>query len=351
MGAYDSVLAELKSKQKNNVVSEVESTKSPKLVNNQSEESLSINVYFLGSCHYAYKHPNAGKPFNNNKHVYFKEEKKNLNKEDGNFEVYFTFSGPTALDIKKPTIKSMTRLGIEVLKRFIDEKVEAYKTSKITVNIKGHSRGAIIAKNVYGELKQSYKLNKNIEFGTLSLFDPYAGPLNGYKKTYDNIDIDDADIAVVYSLTEGLYASPSKVKNAKIVIFTDCEHDKTKYIGRAIPTLTEKGTYYFDGNQEELRAITVGLKEEPEDPNQSYEEYIKDVYKKIDNHLKGKIKLINPENCWKVLERFSNIKSYRRKETFYGIIAKIEGCQDIVESYLKQKKQNRLLKSLGFNSK
>ena len=316
-------------------------------MNNQSEESPSINVYFLGSCHYAYKHPNAGTPFKGNKHVYHEEE----NEGTSNFKAYFTFSGPTALDIKKPTIKSMTRLGIEVLKRFIDEKVEAYKTLKITVNIKGHSRGAIIAKNVYGELKQSYKSNENIEFGTLSLFDPYAGPLNGYKKTYDNIDIDDADIAVVYSLTEGLYASPSKVKNAKIVIFTDCEHDKTKYIGRAIPTLTEKGTYYFDGNQEELRAITVGLKEEPEDPNQSYEEYIKDVYKKIDTHLKGKIKLINPENCWKVLERFSNIKSYRRKETFYGIIAKIEGCQDIVESYLKQKKQNRLLKSLGLNSK
>lgn len=341
MGAYDSVLAELKSKQKNNVNSEVENTK--------SQESLSINVYFLGSCHYAYKHPNAGTSFENNKHVYYKEE----NKKTSNFKAYFTFSGPTALDIKKPTIKSMTRLGIEVLKRFIDEKVEAYKTSKITVNIKGHSRGAIIAKNVYGELKQSYKSNENIEFGTLSLFDPYAGPLNGYKKSYDNIDIDDADIAVVYSLTEGLYASPSKVKNAKIVIFTDCEHDKTKYIGRAIPTLTEKGTYYFDGNQEDLRKITVGLKKRPEDldQNQNYEEYIKGVYEKIDNYVKGKIKIINSKNCMEVLKRFSDIKSYSRKETFYGIIDKIEGCKNIVENYLNQEKQNRLLKSLGFNSK
>ena len=270
MGAYDSVLAELKSKQKNNVNSEVESTKSQKPMNtqskestdsqtlkstnNQSEESHSINVYFLGSCHYASKHPNAGTSFKGNKHVYYKTE----NEGTSNFKAYLTFSGPTALDIKKPTIKSMTQLGIEVLKKFIDKN----KTSKITVNIKGHSRGAIIAKNVYGELKRNYNSNKNIEFGTLSLFDPYAGPLNGYKKTYDNIDIDDADIAVVYSLTEGLYASPSKVENAKIVIFTDCEHDKTKYIGRAIPTLKEKGTYYFDGNQNDLREITVKLKNE-----------------------------------------------------------------------------------------
>ena len=117
--------------------------------------------------------------------------------------------------------------------------------------------------------------------------------------------------------------------------------------------MTEKGTYYFDGNQEDLRKITVGLKKRPEDldQNQNYEEYIKGVYEKIDNYVKGKIKIINSKNCMKVLKRFSDIKSYSRKETFYGIIAKIEGCKNIVENYLNQEKQNRLLKSLGFNSK
>lgn len=89
MGAYKDVLAELESKQKNNVNSEVKSTKSKKPINTQSKEPANdqskkslptINVYFLGSCHYAYKHPNAGTPFNNNKHVYFKEKKKKRTK-------------------------------------------------------------------------------------------------------------------------------------------------------------------------------------------------------------------------------------------------------------------------------
>ena len=182
---------------------------------------------------------------------------------------------------------------------------------------------------------------KNIEFGTLALYDPYAGPLNGYKKSYDNIAIENANIAIVYSLTEGLYASPSKVANAKIVIFTDCEHDKTKYIGRNISTLN-KGIYWFSGTQEVLRGHTIKLK----DPKQDIEE----IYTEIDEYVNENRKPIDKDNCEKVLERFKDIKSYRRKFIFYKTIAQIDGCKNTVKKYLKDTKQNRLLKSLDFDS-
>lgn len=323
MSTWDGIINELKSKQKN--------------TDNKPQKPFIMNVYFLGSCHYAYKHPNAGQSYLNNKHVYKNES------VDGS-EVYFTFSGPTALDIKKPTIKSMTQLGIETLKSFIEKKLEYDDTLKIIINIKGHSRGAIIAKNVYEKLKKDYNSSKNVELKILSLLDPYAGPLNGYKKSYDDININNADIAVVYSLTEGLYASPSKVENAKIVIFTDCEHDKTKYIGRAIPDLEIGKVYWFKGYQDELRNNTVKLK----NINISEKE-IKYIYQKIDNYVKNNIEIIDSKNCMEVLKRFSDIKSYRRRDIFLKKIYNIKGCDKIVEEYLLNTNQKRLLKNLKAN--
>lgn len=298
-----------------------------------------ISAYFLGTDHKPGKEPNPGVPYKNDKEVYFKIGKSKEENEKTNF----IFTGPTKLDIFKPNIQSISQKGKSILSKYVEILIKN-KNNDVEIKIKGHSRGGIVAKIVYQKLKAYFGSNKQVKFGPLIVLDPYAGPLNRLAKSKDTIDdVADANVNAVYSLTEGLYASPATALNANIIIFTDCSHDKTKYIAMGITKLAF-GTYYFNGTQKELQEITNKLK-----LRTNTVEDIKLIKNKIKEYVQNNIKIIDsPIRCREALERFQKVATNRRKEIFYTRLAKINNCRYafLVELYLKEHKQSKLAQSI-----
>lgn len=301
----------------------------------QKNRTISLEINFLGSCHPAKKHPNSGVPYKNEKEVYINDMT--------NTKKYVTFSGPNMLDIGNLTIKSITKIGKRVLPEILEDLKKSNDAKQIEVTVKGHSRGALCAKEIYGYLKNIYRNDEIIKICYLNLFDPYAGPINRFNDLYKDIEFTNTHLGVVVSLSEKRFKSPPNINNANVIIFTDTEHDKTKYIGRIIPKLSN-GVYVFLGTQKDLRAITVKLK------TASDLKEITLIYKEIDNYVKKYTKPLNAKICKYVLELFSKIGSSKREYIFYKTVMGIEGCEEIVREYLSKRKKTSLMKKLGLKS-
>lgn len=310
------------------------------------DSTIILEVNFLGSCHPAKKHPNSGVPYKGEKEVYIRDM---TNKKKP--VIQLTFSGPNMLDTGNLTIKSITEKGKKILPKILNDLKKNKDAQCIEVNIIGHSRGALCAKEIYGYLKNIYGKDKVININRLSLFDPYAGPINRFKSLYKKIEFPDIDsdstshknsnnLGIVYSLSEKRFKSPPEMENAKVIIFTDVEHDKTKYIGRIIPKLSN-GIYVFLGTQNNLRAITNKLK------TASNSKEIIAIYKEIDKYVKKYTKPLNAKICKYVLELFSKIGSRTREYIFYKTVMGIEGCEEAVTEYLSKYKKTNLIKKLN----
>lgn len=310
------------------------------------DSTIVLEVNFLGSCHPAKKHPNSGVPYKGEKEVYIRDM---TNKKKP--VIQLTFSGPNMLDTGNLTIKSITEKGKKILPKILNDLKKNKDAQCIEVNIIGHSRGALCAKEIYGYLKNIYGKDKVININRLSLFDPYAGPINRFKSLYKKIEFPDIDsdstshknsnnLGIVYSLSEKRFKSPPEMENAKVIIFTDVEHDKTKYIGRIIPKLSN-GIYVFLGTQNNLRAITNKLK------TASNSKEILAIYKEIDKYVKKYTKPLNAKICKYVLELFSKIGSRTREYIFYKTVMGIEGCEEAVTEYLSKYKKTNLIKKFN----
>ncbi len=298
-----------------------------------------ISVYFLGTDHEAGHEPNSGTPYKNDKEVYFKQNNEKTN---------FVFTGPTKLDIFEPNIKSISQKGENVLGEYVEKLLEPRNDVKIKIKIKGHSRGGIVAKIVYQKLKAKFGKNSQVNFDSLIVLDPYAGPFNRLAKSKDTvddaIDVNENVVNAVYSLIERRFASPATALGAKTIIFTDCSHDKTKYIAAGITKL-EPGTYYFSGTPKKLKELTDKLKSCRKLPEKNRSEgvkkirkYVKDNIKKINNHI----------DCLSALKNFQKIATSRRKEIFYRRLAETDKCKYkfLVEKYLKDNRQANLAESI-----
>ena len=304
----------------------------------QKSKVINLEANFLGSCHPAKKHPNSGVPYKSEKEAYI-NDMTNTKKS----AIYLTFSGPSLLDIGSLTIKSITKVGKKVLIEILEDLKKRNKVERVEVTVKGHSRGALCAKEVYGYLKNIYRNDEVIKICCLNLFDPYAGPFNRFKSSYKNIEFPNTNLGVVYSLSEKRFKSPPNLINANVIIFTDTEHDKTKYIGRIIPNLP-KGVYVFLGTQKDLRAITIKLR------TASDLREVAAIYEEIDRYIRKHIKLLDSKNCEGVLKLFSKIGSSQRKYIFYKTLMEVDGCKEIVEKYLSERKEHALMKKLGLKS-
>lgn len=305
-------------------------------IENFSVNTIEIKVNFLGSGHYAYKTANAGKSYDGTKHIYEKDE---IIASDHKWEVQFTFSGPTALDIKEPTIKSVAAKGKKTLEDFLNIILKRKIPSKnISIHINGHSRGAIIAKNVYDYLKS--KFSSQIKFGKLELADPYAGPLNRLRKSVDEFQANGS--VVIYSLKEQLYRSPSQVLNAEIIIFTNTSHDKTYFLlsylnnhpelKAGVYTMFDGGAYYRQCQK--IKNCKTAVEEEKE-------------RKTLDQIIKAQLKqIVNEKDCETALNIFWKARiTSRRSELFYERLAKISPeCKTKVLDDL-QKRRKLILKN------
>ncbi len=300
---------------------------------------IDLEANFLGSCHPAKNHPNAGIPYKSEKQAYI-NDMTNTKKS----AIYVTFSGPNLFDVGSLTIKSITKIGKKVLSEILENLKKNGKAECVKVTLKGHSRGALCAKEVYSYLKNLYWNDSVIKICCLNLFDPYAGPFNRLNSSYKNIEFpENTNIGVVYSLSEKRFKSPPNLTNAKVVIFTDTEHDKTKYIGRIIPELPY-GVYVFLGTQKDLRAITIKLK------TASDLREVAAIYQEIDRYVKKYTKPLDSKICEYVLKLFSKIGSSQRKYIFYKTLMEVDGCKEIVKKYLSDHREYSLMKKLNLNT-
>ena len=299
---------------------------------------IDLEANFLGSCHPAKNHPNSGIPYKSEKQAYI-NDMTNTKKP----VIYLTFSGPNLLDVGSLTIKSITKIGKKVLSEILENLKKSGKAQCVKVTIKGHSRGAMCAKEVYGYLKNIYWNDPIIKICCLNLFDPYAGPFNRFNNSYKNVEFPDTNLGVVVSLSEKRFKSPPNLTNANIIIFTDTEHDKTKYIGRIIPNLSN-GVYVFLGTQKDLRAITIKLK------TASDLREVAAIYEEIDKYVKKYTKPLDSKICGYVLKLFSKIGSSQRKYIFYKTIMEVDGCEEIVKKYLSDHREYSLMKKLNLTT-
>ena len=205
--------------------------------NKSKNNVLILSMSFLGSGHEAKDTPNSGVP-TKNPNIYFLDK--------GNRKSY-TISGPSALNtpLEKRSISQSTKNSFIFFKDIISELLKSYIVIK--VKIKGHSRGGIIAKNVYENLKKYFSFTPKVDFIPPIYLDPYAGPLSrllsAFRKTKEK------DAVVVYTVNEWRFRSPMEVKQANIVIFTKVAHDRCQFIKP--PNGCTAGTFYFCDNDNE----------------------------------------------------------------------------------------------------
>lgn len=198
---------------------------------------LILSISFLGSGHKAKDSPNSGIP-TKNPNIYFLDKKNRKS---------YTVSGPTTLNTlaEKRSIARSTKDSFTFFEGVIEELLKTYIVIK--VKIKGHSRGGVIAKNVYEKLKKSFSSNPKVDFLPPIYLDPYAGPLSrllgSLRKTEEN------NAVVVYTVNEWRFRSPMEVEKAKIVIFTKVAHDRCQFLKP--PKGVIQGTFYFCDNGNE----------------------------------------------------------------------------------------------------
>ncbi len=315
----------------------------------QSALFVEININFLGSCHVASKHSGAGERYGKYNHIYYNySSRDNAN----TFILNFTFSGPTKLDVLKPNIKSITKEAQDVLTDLITN-ISLLKKN-IIINIEGHSRGGIVANNIYKWLLL-IPLENSIRIGKFSIADPYAGPVNRrvYEETNDfdrslipvHMSIP-ANKVVVYSVNERRFRTPAKSLESDIVVFTDVSHDKTKYIAEYIFKNIhdyERAVYiYPDPNNEIKMIMDIIVKKNPTPKEQVViDEWIrkrleKVCFKNMKDILEGKGKYKN--------FAYNRISTDGRRAMLYKSFAGVDEAQ--VKNFLNNNKHNGMYKKI-----
>ncbi len=316
--------------------------------------NIHIMVNFLGSCHPASKHIEAGTQYGKYKEVYF-----NLKSVNGKYAIVLTFSGPTKFDIKKPNIKSITKEAKEILddlisniNLLIEENKGQDKKMQVYLDIKGHSRGGIIAENIY-EWFSLNSSNLKIKLGKLIIADPYAGPVNRIiKKGNDNFDYLNKNIKsvpeskiVVYTVAERRFRDPAKSLNSDVIVFTDVTHDRTKYIAEYIFYESEyKGVYICADPMTELNKMYVAVNKNPTDKEQSF----------INKWFSKNIKPVDDKNIESILNGRENFKNFAynkissdgRRLLFYSALAK-KCNQKCVKEFLENSGHKSMWKKVA----
>ena len=314
-------------------------------------KSLFIIVDFLGSCHLASEQPGSGVQYGKHKDVYYR-----LKPSSNERGIIFTFSGPTLLDIKKPNIKSITKEAKEILDDLISniniltenilkeneqikEKNETGKVN-IVIYIKGHSRGGVVANNIYRWISKNFSEYK-VKLEKLVIADPYAGPINRIiKKKNDDFDyvgmfknIPKSKI-VVYTVVEKRFRGPAKSLNSDVIVFTDAEHSATRYIANYVfDSGFEKGLFICHDSNSELQKIYIAVKKDPTKKEQHY----------IDEWFKRHIQKVTKNNIIRILqgaEKYKNfaynkIASDGRRLMFYSALSKEPELRNCVQKFLE----------------
>jgi hypothetical protein len=313
-----------------------------------------FNISFLGSRNPARLINKKAKNYGNDKEIfYYKSENPTVRTH------HFYFSGPnildfgTALSIKKITKKAEKVLGEEIEKEIKQEDVTVF------VNIKGHSRGAVIASNIWNILKNKYPKNEKVKLNSLAKADEYAGPVNNSFEKNDVRTYDEPEnVICTYSLkSRRPFKTPTKNTGASIVIFTDADHNSTHVIGNAAYSQFKrqklgKGVYFFKKN-DSLPCFSRSakgdiLKKQQEDIHQFKETA------KFDKICDG-----NREEIFK--KYAPNADKGRRTDLFFWILfgemGKIYGLtpleldkipEDILKIYIKKQSRNYLKKILTY---
>ncbi len=141
-----------------------------------------LRLYFLGSGHEAKYYSNKGKPYNGDKNVYYRSwrpQKNQENQVEPIIKIRFVFTGPSGMDTIKPTSASITENALQIIPNYIGNILNHGSTEKdLKFEIAGHSRGAMIAQDVYEELNKKYP---DAVF-SIAKYDEYGGPFHILKK-------------------------------------------------------------------------------------------------------------------------------------------------------------------------
>lgn len=302
----------------------------------KSSHSVEININFLGSGHPASKHVGSGKQYGKYKEVYI-----NYNLYGDLGKINLTFSGPTTLDIKKPTVASITEVARKILKDLIDN-ICRLPVNKITINILGHSRGGIIAQKIYNWLSKQ-KFDKSVVLNNLSLADPYAGPINRkFHKKMDNLDKNKTNNIpnhklVVYTVAEKRFRDPAKSLQSGRICFTDVSHDKTKYIAK----------YILENTSHYTNSLYICA-----DPNNELTNIVHNEPEKLGRWAHDNIKAINKNNIIIILNglgiyknfAYNKISSSKRRWLLYKTLAKAYPAE--VKGFLEKNNYRTMLKNI-----
>ena len=336
-------------------------------------DSLLITVDFLGSCYVVSKQPGVGRQYGKYKEVYYR-----FKQSSDKRSIIFTFSGPTLFDIKKPNIKSITKEAKEILNDLISnicilrenilaknenalkhEEKEQIRKMNIIIDIKGHSRGGVVANNIYRWfLKNFSKYEIKLKLKKLVIADPYAGPINRIiKKKNDNFD--DINVpenipenkVVVYTVANKEFHDPAKSLKSGIVVLTDSAHGATRYIANYMFNSNyEKGLFICCDSNSELKKIHTAVNRYPTEKEQMF----------IEKWLKNHIEKIDAKNISDILEgvgRYKNfaykkISSDGRRVLFYSALAKElpNEVKEFLEAVDHKSMWAKVEKTLGINN-
>lgn len=335
-----------------NFIKENSNQKKPKFINAKIEnflsngDSINIIVNFLGSCHSASKCYGAGAQYGQYKEVYHI-----CKLQSGKHILALTFSGPTLFDLKKPNIASITKEAKKILSDLIPNihllSGSMSKKIDISVEVKGHSRGGIVANNIHKWLSANTNEFK-INLGRLSLADPYAGPVNRrIKKANDNFDDKKIPIPenkiVVYTVREKRFRDPAKSLESDVIVFTDVTHDRTKWIAEYVFNInSNKGIYIYADPEQQLNKIYTAVNKQPTEKEQVF----------INKLNEKKLEQINNSNIEKILngnEKYKNfaykkISSDGRRTLFYSALA--SEFKDKVINFLEKNGYKSLSKKI-----
>lgn len=305
-----------------------------------NSDSIAIEINFLGSCHMAAKHPNAGARYGNYSEVYY-----NLKRQGSDKILTLTFSGPTLMDLKKPNISSIKKEAKEILNDLIPN--IHLLGEKISISIQGHSRGGIVANKIQRWLTlSSNPLKDMIKLKGLVLADPYAGPINRrVSKASDNLDDSNLDVptskVAVYTTAEKRFRDPAQSLRSNVIVFTDTSHDRTRYIAKYVFDSHYRGKVYIcadPNNQLTKMYRAVGKK-----PTESEQKY-------IDTWFEKTLEPVSEKNLKDILTgtgkyknfAYSKIASDGRKKLFYAAMAMIS--KEKVKKFLESNHRNSMWK-------
>ncbi|MDR1240411.1 MAG: hypothetical protein LBK29_00825 [Oscillospiraceae bacterium] len=270
--------------------------------------NTNINVSILGSRNSASLVNKKATPYKHDKEIFYYLSGKTY---------HFYFSGPNLIDVgTQLSINRITEKAKTILCENI-EKLKSKKDTTISINIKGHSRGATVASNLWNLIKNKYKNDEKVKMNSLVKADEYAGPINNYIKKNDERTYNESEniICVISLKSRRGFKTPTRSLGSKIVIFTDKDHNATYVISNAAyhqfknGTLTE-GVYFcsespprFSRNAKDRAAL---IKQQTEIHQ----------FKK-----EAKFEKINDANKEEVFERYAPIADKgRRTDLFFSVL-------------------------------